>query len=276
MELITDKLSPVELNLENKEIQCSETAGKIRDILGKEWAKSGSTVAFQQKEFVQKDTIIWQASGGSFPKRIAKQFKKVYGADLPDEAKEVIGNLTRSTIPATGVYFMDLTENVNWKSGEFGDMGSCFYHGSGSWDTPPDSIAMRLWKQIPNSTKNRNLFSYRRTKPYDDSDFLYIGYARAWVVENVYLRSEDEKKIASVPPSENPRVFASVSAFTCDTVGTNNKVVANPYGASSYTMGEILATKLGGRTFPIEYFDCDFYLNGNPKLVYIPKKINQQ
>ena len=73
---------------------------------------------------------------GTFPKRVAKAVKRVLGVDMDSKIMGVIGDTARNYCPKITTHYVDFTQRFNWKAGDFGDIGSCF------WGERSDAIDM--------------------------------------------------------------------------------------------------------------------------------------
>jgi len=66
---------------------------------------------------------------GTFPKRIAKYFKQK-NISLDSKILGKIGDLAKNSANIdTEKYYIDITNDFNWRDGDFGDDGSCFWGG---------------------------------------------------------------------------------------------------------------------------------------------------
>jgi hypothetical protein len=74
------------------------------------------------------DGIPWSTKAGTLPKRVAKFFASC-GIKLRPDSLGMIGDLARSYCPKSHKYRYDVVCNggFDWKSGEFGDHGSCYW-----------------------------------------------------------------------------------------------------------------------------------------------------
>jgi hypothetical protein len=71
----------------------------------------------------------WGHPDGTFTQRLTKAIKAAWDLNIPESILTQIGNLARNdSIQASEVHF-DITQNLNWKNGDFGDSGSCFWSG---------------------------------------------------------------------------------------------------------------------------------------------------
>ena len=100
---------------------------------------------------------------GKLPNRIAGRIKSYYGLKLTPEQKSAVGNLARKHLLAQENYTIDFTDTFDWKSGDFGDRGSCFWGCNRSAKEVMESegvIAIRFYDALG-----------------------YTGIGRAWLYE---------------------------------------------------------------------------------------------
>lgn len=93
---------------------------------------------------------------GTLPKRISHYAHVEYGVDLSPAILTTIGTLARSHSSLRKEYYVDLTQNIDWDNGDFGDYGSCF------WGGRPHALqilhdnhafALRYWRPITSFSK---------------------------------------------------------------------------------------------------------------------------
>jgi len=70
----------------------------------------------------------WKTTRGTLPKRVGSLFHKL-GAKLPTDALEQVGNLASSSTERCVEHVLDFTQHFDWRDGDFGDGGSCFWGG---------------------------------------------------------------------------------------------------------------------------------------------------
>jgi hypothetical protein len=69
---------------------------------------------------------------GTMPKRISKYFYKTHGLKSPESFLQEIGNIARRHSTALVTYTFEFVNRFNWRPGEFGDGGSCYFGGRGA------------------------------------------------------------------------------------------------------------------------------------------------
>lgn len=97
---------------------------------------------------------------GTLPKRIAHLIYKNSGAKIPKGIVSEIGNIAARHCGNGQDYVYDITPDFDWREGDFGDTGSCYWGGRASARDmlkEHDSLAIRFYK---------------------DSK----GYGRAWII----------------------------------------------------------------------------------------------
>lgn len=69
----------------------------------------------------------WLTKTGTFPKRIAKAWKKAAGYKLDQPLLSKIGSAASTYCEKQSRYYVDFTQSFDWKAGDYGDSGSCFW-----------------------------------------------------------------------------------------------------------------------------------------------------
>ena len=102
---------------------------------------------------------------GSFPKRIGKYFHAITGRKVSSEELGEIGSLVdQYSDPKRNNLVFDFTDDFSWKSGAFGDKGSCF------WGDNAEAIP---------TMENAGVLAVRFYSWYK-SEKCNKGFARAW------------------------------------------------------------------------------------------------
>lgn len=66
---------------------------------------------------------------GYFAKRVEKYYRSLDFKGLPDSFKTRIGTLVDDFVSKSGSHIIQLTDNLDWNAGDFGDTDSCFWGG---------------------------------------------------------------------------------------------------------------------------------------------------
>lgn len=104
---------------------------------------------------------------GKIAKRIEAYYRKVHGVkEFPASVAQRVGELAGMYAATSDTYYMDFTNNLNWKAGDFGDSGSCFWGGR--------NMARRVMQK-------NGVLAVRFYKSIEGQR----GIARAWIVLNV-------------------------------------------------------------------------------------------
>ena len=64
---------------------------------------------------------------GKLPNRVAARIKSYYGLKLTSEQRSMLGNIARKHLCTKDHYTIDFTNEFDWRPGDFGDHGSCFW-----------------------------------------------------------------------------------------------------------------------------------------------------
>lgn len=114
----------------------------------------------------------WKTPEGKLTKRIKNYMYKFFGVRLADDEVENIGNYASQFYVQDQILYYDITDELSWKAGQFGDSNSCFWtcrSAARGMLTENGGLAIRLWKKENNE---------------------YCGYARAWLyplAEDIYV-----------------------------------------------------------------------------------------
>jgi len=92
------------------------------------WTYIDSFVAEKLSTRVERDEIgsAWTTREGKFPKRMAKYLRRK-GIKAAPEIVSEIGNIASRHVAQQSTYRMDFTQSIDWRAGDFGDAGSCFW-----------------------------------------------------------------------------------------------------------------------------------------------------
>lgn len=95
---------------------------------------------------------------GTLPKRIMKFYKDAYGANLPSDLISKIGNAIKLDDPSLKDAHWDITPSFDWKDGDFGDKGSCFWGSdrgrARNHIRDNGGFALRFYKDANRNNKN--------------------------------------------------------------------------------------------------------------------------
>lgn len=125
-------------------------------------------------------TIDWRpkTSKGSLVKRIKNElYRGKLKIKLSDDVLQKIGTIIAENTVATKKYALDITEDFNWESGDFGDSSSCFWGGRNGirTDMMKDGRfkALRFFRENGNDIF-QDLIKYKFYKGF-------IGIGRSWI-----------------------------------------------------------------------------------------------
>lgn len=170
---------------------------------------------------------------GTMPKRIAKYFYKVHGISVPESVNMTLGNIAREHSSAQETFNFEFVNRIDWKAGEFGDRGSCWWtFASGSrlmWENN-NGMAIRFYSE---SSK---------------------GIGRAWIMEvdsEIYTVMNGY----GLTTLEVTRIFAQFTGLTYKQIYLDNSISTMQInGNSGYIVGKLADIE------PIE--EWDFSLEG--------------
>lgn len=94
---------------------------------------------------------------GTLTKRIAKLAKKQLELNVNGDVLSEVGNIARRHTLKEGMYYFDIVKKIDWRDGEFGDLGSCFWGGR----------QMAVHKFMDNGVHAMRFFAKEGTKEYN-------------------------------------------------------------------------------------------------------------
>jgi len=92
------------------------------------WTYIDSFVAEKLSTRVERDEIgdAWTTRAGKFPKRVQKYLRRK-GIKAAPEIVSEIGNIASRHVAQQSTYHVDFTQTIDWRAGQFGDGGSCYW-----------------------------------------------------------------------------------------------------------------------------------------------------
>ena len=70
----------------------------------------------------------WSTSYGTFPKRLAKRVKHVFGVTLDKDLVSKLGKVARENVTMhLSNHILLISDQIDWEDGDYGDSGSCFW-----------------------------------------------------------------------------------------------------------------------------------------------------
>jgi len=169
---------------------------------------------------------VWKNHKGALTKRIQKHMYEEYKIKLSDRFVSAIGNYISSIMPKPTKYYFDITDQVEWTAGTFGDHASCFFD-SNNHGRPNSAVtellwrgglALRFFKPAPTSLKNEIPIYY--------NDFIGIG--RAWLDPNSLVAPN-----AAV-------IHDAWHGSTLSKVYEKTTTIFNGYGLRTYLIAKIM------------------------------------
>lgn len=144
-------------------------------------------VEFDFRDLLDAVEWVWKTERGTLPRRIAKWYHQRYKRrkGLTDELINDLGNVASNIMPKPVNYHMDITKDLNWKQGQFGDLNSCFFSGNAEtrnrMNATPNLYAFRLFREVEKiygKIPERNIDGTW----YEHGDNYYVGSSRAWLL----------------------------------------------------------------------------------------------
>lgn len=119
---------------------------------------------------------VWATNRGTLPKRITSYYYKNWQYKLAPEIVTELGNLGKLHASKAQTIVLDMTDNIDWNDGAFGDGGSCFWGEKSGAKAMIEKhgFAIRAYKA-------RDGYPIIENEPIDWPKLR--GYARAWLAE---------------------------------------------------------------------------------------------
>lgn len=163
----------------------------ITNIVGdliKLWEEKHGILNIPDLQILKDICWRWTTPEGNFTTHLAKQIKTAWDLNIPTNALELIGNIARTDyVPTKEIYF-DITNDFGWKSGDFGDGGSCFWQGRKdirkAMKSEGNFYAIRIFEPCPYYLQDPH------NAPSRARFYLgYTGIGRSWLYEtNIQLK----------------------------------------------------------------------------------------
>lgn len=132
--------------------------------------------------------VIWMPAkieNKTFAQRIARFVKDEWDLNLPSEVTTSIGNVAGVHSPIDGEVYFDFVNKFEWRSGDFGDSGSCFWSMRRdirkAMEDNGNFYAIRIYQ--PGMYMDARV-QIRHMKP-DGNEIALSGFGRSWLYETV-------------------------------------------------------------------------------------------
>jgi len=182
----------------------AEVTLEIVDLLTEYWNEKKGLRKWPDLSIL--NLISWRpitTKGGSFTNRLKKHIKQHWDLNLPSELLHKIGNIVGLNNLSQEEYYFDIVKDFNWKAGDFGDRGSCFWQNRGDIRTAMakegNFYAIRFYRRHPVGTRfisYNNNFSDKELLPFKkDAKWTYYGVGRSWLYETIVNIKKGSKTI---------------------------------------------------------------------------------
>jgi hypothetical protein len=272
LEIPTDQIIPLTISGDQVEFH-EEVIKEIISYLNNEEMNKVS-VKLNQRIL---NNWSWKTNEGKLSKRIQKAIYEKYKYKLDDKTLSRIGDIARNYIPKEQTYYFDITKNLEWKAGNFGDHQSCFFNQHGdehavrkapnemlaALSIAPNYYALRWFTKIP---KNRILVSKELSVFYTDETSNYLGLSRSWIYFGYLLKKPTrflnhkdlESHIHNSPDIDINKEFDKTI------------ILFNGYGYNTKLQSDLLASYLGGKYESYQASELNgfgYYINGNNRII---------
>lgn len=129
---------------------------KINNFIARQWLKAEDwqklnpeTSLYYLPQLPIDWSYVWLIKEGeyrgTFPKRVRSYYHKAHGLKCLDSFITELGNLARRYSESTSAYHFEFVNRFDWRDGDFGDSGSCFWHqNAGALDMLTDNGAWAI------------------------------------------------------------------------------------------------------------------------------------
>jgi len=139
---------------------------------------------FHGKEIPHDWDWSWNTNNGEFRGKMPRRLRKLCGVELLAQPIENILQKTREDMPSPEMYVIDVTFNIDWRDGAFGDGGSCYWNNNSQRIKYMERYgygAVRRYR-LPSGLRADSPDAERRVMETIDS---LLGYGRAWIAPDL-------------------------------------------------------------------------------------------
>jgi hypothetical protein len=122
----------------------------------------------------------WQVNNGKYRGKMPRRLRNLCGVKRLCDPVEHILMRCREDMPKPSIYVMDVTFNIDWKDGAFGDGGSCYWLGNKERIEMMDMCGFGAVRRfnVPNHIKATDDNVMNKLESRMDR---FSGYGRAWL-----------------------------------------------------------------------------------------------
>lgn len=224
-----------------------DTRDKVLKKLGFAWTKvAGNTYDTFPTIALRSDIDwTWLTDRGTLPKRIRSFMHKEHKFEVSDNILGQLGDICLKDLPKSQDYYFDVSTQLNWRSGDFGDHQSCFLNHDGSpgytlkrMDDDGRFAALRFFRPFPKNDEVLNHSVGFDGVTYTKEDEIYMGVSRSWL----FHTSEE------------------------------STILFNSYGYNTSTSAEIFGRYLGIPKKEVSIEDTDLHINGDYGFIFSNSK----
>jgi len=263
---ITDSITEYEIPAANRIVPEDQILPILLDIR-KEWLKTHSV--YEYFPLKQLLTVEWSwedSSKRTLPQRIASILKQ-HGAVLPKSFLGALGNHVKETIPISKPSLIDITQDFDWKKGDFQDSGSCFWQGrrevKNAMEKDKRFYAFRIY-DYEHHRGERGIQNMLRPFLGGRPPILprgtynkkpIYGYARCWLFETTVKIKLHGKMTKSL-------VYLAFNAY-----GLTMKQIAPILGTKARCAYQPIKLSNKGKVHGGLYFNSNSYVFGDPLVI---------
>lgn len=138
---------------------------------------------------------FWATKKGTYPKRISKRLHSI-GYKVPPALLSKIGTIVKEHCIQVEKFYYDITDNFDWRGGDFGDSRSCFFSGD---DTVLEDLYINdfLAFRVYNERKSGIARSWILEKP--EYTIMFNGYGLSTLQQArmyAYIEGLSYKKVS--------------------------------------------------------------------------------
>lgn len=219
---------------------------------------------------------------GTMPKRISKYLYKGHNLKISSAFMAEIGNIARVHTTKEDIFVFDITQQLTWDAGDFGDDGSCYFDGEYNHSRlgliDAEQYALRLFRNKEEKVEIDRIVSIRnrvwvcdtREKPVEHD--LVSDTCRCIYCRNAKQRRENDlSKYGTIILTEDVVIYRTYPAGAGYgrawlVEQDNNLITFNAYGEYQLMqISRILSTIMGKsyRKTEVNHHSGGLYLNGD-------------
>ena len=271
--------TPYRINLPAKDV----TQEGMREVKLYVYRQTGYLISPNlSSEWLVTNKSVDNGLVGTMPKRISKYLYKSCKLKISSEMMAEIGNIARQHTVKEDIFVFDITQQLDWSAGDFGDNGSCYFDGEYNHSRlgliNAEQYALRLFRHKDERLEINRVTSIPKRRWACRTRAMHVEYNKVselcpcrYCMNAKQLRKQDLAKYGDILLTEDVVIYRTYPlgagygrAWLVEQ--DNNLVTFNAYGEYQLMqISRILSTIMGKsyRKTNIDHSTRDLYLNGD-------------